>query len=172
METVTTPGTDAQSGKTFTPEQVENIVKERLARDREARKDEGSAKIAEAEAKAEEAKTALATATVTIETLKGTSATAEEITAKVKASHASIVASIPADKQKYLPAVSEADQLVYIAKNPELFFPSVTPPNTPPPVNNQSGDGGESKFKGYASESEFAQREPAAYLKAKREGKI
>ncbi len=121
----------------------------------------------------EEAKSALETANQQLTTLQGTSATAEEIKTKVQSSLDKIKSGLPPEKQKLVPLkLSPAEQIEYIADNHELFFPTVTPPNTPPPVNNQGGDNGVSKFSGYASEFEFAQREPQAYLKAKREGKI
>lgn len=168
-------GTFADStGKKFLPqEKVDTVVQDRLARDREARKDTDATKIAEAERQAAAAKAELATATATIEALKGTSATAEEIVTKVKASHAKIVANIPAEKQKFLPKqLSEADQLAYITENPELFFQNApAPPVTPDPAIVNKG-GGEGRFGGHASLIEFAQRDPIGYAKAQREGKL
>lgn len=173
-DTVTTPVT-ADAGKHFTPEQVEQIVKERLARDREARKDENAEKALEAERKLEEAKAALQTANTQIETLRGTSATAEEMAAKIKASHAKIIESIPPEKRKYIPSgYSEAEQIGFITQNNELFFtsaPVVKSPETPPPVNPQgAGGGGDPKFGGYTSLVEWAQRDPHGYSKARAKG--
>lgn len=172
-DTVTTPGT-VETGKHFTPEQVEQIVKDRLARDREARKDENAEKALEAERKLEEAKVALHTANTQIETLKGTSATAEEMANKIKASHAKIIESIPAEKRKYIPSgYSEAEQIGFITQNNELFFtsaPPVVPPVTPPLVNPQGAASGDPKFGGYTSLVEWAQRDPHGYQKARAKG--
>lgn len=173
METVTTPANTPAQAETYTKEQMEHIVKERLARDREARKDENAEKALEAERKLEEAKTALETANQQLTTLQGTSATAEEIKTKVQASLDKIKSGLPPEKQKLVPSkLSPAEQIEYIADNHELFFPTVTPPNTPPPVNNQGGDGGEAKYGGYSSLTEWVQRDARSYQKAKMEGKL
>lgn len=162
------------TGKKFLPEEkVNTVVQDRLARDREARKDENATKAEEALQKLEEAKSALETANQQLTTLQGTSATAEEIKTKVQASLEKIKSGLPPEKQKLVPSkLSPAEQIEYIADNHELFFPTVTPPNTPPPVNNQGGDGGEAKFGGYASLTEWAQKDIQGYTKAKREGKL
>lgn len=175
METATTPETTPATAETYTKEQMEHIVKERLARDREARKDESVNKAAELEAAKLATEAKLKEATATIETLKGTSATAEETNAKVKASWQLIEKEIPEDKRKIIPRdYTEAQKIVYFAENKELFFPNVsqvTAPITPAPVGITKG-GGQEKFGGFASELEFAQRNHKAYQEAKRLGKI
>lgn len=173
METVNTPAT-VDTGKHFTPEQVEQIVKERLTRDREARKDENATKAAELEQKLTEAQTALQSANTTIQTLQGTSATAEEITAKVKGSWEKIQTALPADKLKLVPAkYSEAEKIEYVADNKELFFPTaaVPQPNTAEIVNPQ-GTGGDPKYGGFRSLVEWAQAKPQEYAQARRAGKV
>lgn len=175
MSTVETPANTQAPAETYTKEQLEHIVKERLARDREARVNENASKTAEIEQKLASAKAELQTASQTIETLKGTSATAEQVTAKIKASWEKIEASIPADKKKFIPAkYSEAEKIEYLAENQELFFPTVSivdKPVTPAPVGaNQSG--GNPNLNGHANIVEFAQRDPKGFAKAKLEGKI
>ena len=174
METVNTPvNTDVESGKTYTSEQVEQIVEARLIRERKSKPGENAEKAQELEQKLTEAKAALQTASATIETLKGTSATAEEITAKLKASHEKIVASIPEDKRKFIPkGYSEAEQIAYITENSELFFSTsqILKPETVQIVNAQ-GHIDPEKFGGYPSLLDWAQNDPKGYQKARSQGK-
>jgi len=166
------------TGKKFLPQdKVDSVVTERLARDREVRKDENATKAAEIEQKLTEAKSELQTANAKIDALQGTSATAEEISKKVKESHGKIVASIAEDKRKFIPkGYSEADQIVYISENQELFFPNAPKgplaPITPAPENISGGSGGDAKYGGHVSLTEWAQRDPHGYMKAKSEGKL
>ena len=175
METVTTPvNTDVESGKTYTSEQVEQIVEARLIRERKSKPGENAEKAQELEQKLTEAKAALQTASATIETLKGTSATAEEITAKLKASHEKIVASIPEDKRKFIPkGYSEAEQIAYITENSELFFSTsqIQAPATVPPVL-PNGNTDPEKFGGYKDLQQWAQYDAKGYIDAMKKGKI
>lgn len=162
------------TGKKFLPEEkVNTVVQDRLARDREARKDENAEKAQQAEQKLAEAKAEHEAALAKIKALEGTSATAEEVTNKVKASWDKIQALIPQDKLKLVPAkYSEAEKIEYIAENKELFFPTATtpPPSTPPVVNPQGAGSGDPKFGGYSSLVEWAQRDPHGYQKSRAKG--
>lgn len=170
-DTVSTPVTPAPAEKNFTQEQVEQIVKERLARDREARKEDAVTKAEAAEAAKVKAEEQLKEATAKIEALQGTSATAEEIAKKVEASWVTIEAAIPDELKKLVPTkLSPADKIEYISTNHGVFFPAATKPNTPaPPVVNGhvsvKGDLG-----GFTSELEFAQRDPRGFMKWKAGG--
>lgn len=176
-ETVTTPANaDATAAKTFTQEQVDQIVKDRLTRDREARKSDAELSAQELQAKVEAATAKLTEATEKIKTLEGTSATAAEVSAKVEESWKQIEAAVAEDKRKLIPAkYSAAEKIEYLAQNKELFFPAISAqvptPATPAP-HNLSGTQGESKLNGYASLLEFAQRDPVGYLKAQKEGRF
>lgn len=170
-DTVNTPATEETQAKHFTEAQVEQIVKERLARDREARKEDAVTKAEAAEAAKVKAEAELKEATAKIETLQGTSATAEEIAKKIEASWITIEAAIPDELKKLVPAkLSPADKIEYISQNHGVFFPAATKPNTPAPpvVNGHAANKGD--FGGFVSEQEFAQRKPADYIKWKSGG--
>ena len=172
-DTVNTPGT-SQDGKTFTEAQVEQIVKDRLTRDREARKLDAETEAEAIRAKAEKAQTELATATEKLKALEGTSATAAEISAKVETSWQEIEKAIPEDKRKLIPSkYSAAEKIEYLAQNRGAFFPEagiVTPQSPSPAQVVQSG--GEGKYGGYSGIEQWAQHDPMGYLKAQKEGKL
>lgn len=170
-DTVNTPATEETQAKHFTESQVEQIVKERLARDREARKEDAATKAEAAEAAKAKAEEQLKEATAKIETLQGTSATAEEIAKKIEASWVTIEAAIPDELKKLVPAkLSPADKIEYISQNHGVFFPSTPKPNTPnaPLVSGHVPASGD--FGGFTSEQEFAQRKPQEFIKWKAGG--
>lgn len=174
-DTVTTPGNaEAPAVKTFTQEQLDQIVKERLARDREARGTDAEKKAEQLAQAAETAKAELGKATERLKALEGTSATVEEINKKLEDSWKTIEAGIPDDKRKLIsPKLSVADKIEYFSQNHGVFFPDASVPKietpAPKPVNDGGGD---PKFNGHATELEYAQRDPRGYLKAKAEGKL
>lgn len=172
METVSTPGNTPATAETYTKEQVENIVKERLVRDREARKSDAETEAAKLREQADKAQAELTSAAEKLKALEGTSATAEEISKKVDASYAEIEKAIPEDKRKLIPTkYSSAEKIEYIAQNKGLFFPEqVSIPKTPEPASTTDG-GGNPAFGGYASAQQWAQSDPKGYLAAQQKGR-
>lgn len=177
-DTVNTPvtaekleDTGIEPGKTYTAEQVAEIVEKRLIRERKAHPADAVAKAEAAEAAKVKAEEQLKEATAKIDALQGTSATAEEITKKVEASWITIEAAIPDELKKLVPAkLSPADKIEYISQNHGVFFPTSAPkPNTPaaPVVNGHAPKG---DFGQFSSELEFAQRDPKGFMKWKAGG--
>jgi hypothetical protein len=171
-DTVSTPATEGTQAKHFTETQVEQIVKERLARDREARKEDAVTKAEAAEAARVKAEEQLKEAAAKIEALQGTSATAEEITKKVESSWQTIEAAIPDELKKLVPTkLSPADKIEYISQNHGVFFPtSVAKPNTPAAPNVQGHVTPKGEWGGFQSEQEFAARDSKGYLRWKAGG--
>lgn len=145
--------------KTFTQEEVNQIVQSRLAKEKDKYKDYDSLKSQVAEYEK------------TKEQLSRLENEANNYNKLLEEVYESLILEVAEDKRTLIPEeLSLADKIKYISKNKSILT-HLPAPATPPREPNPKGEPGLIGGK-YTSLLEFATKDPKSYYEARKAGKI